>query len=44
MAKMRLCVQTETANSAPARRLKTGLVDLTGDTVVHQVEPAVEEK
>ena len=41
MAKIRLCVRTKTANYAPARQLKNVLVDLIGDAVVHQVEPAV---
>ena len=32
------------ANCAPDRRLKILLVHLAGDTVVHQVKPAVNEK
>ena len=34
----------QSANCAPARRLKNELVDLTRDDVVHQVKPVVNEK
>ena len=34
----------QSANCAPARRLKNELVDFTRGAVVHQVKPVVNEK